>query len=617
MYSDYLAISVQLYYNNITAAPSDQSLCTIQLQNVPSSITASTLINFIYRQLINNSSTINSIGFDDLNFDLLYKGSLLYLYESLNALTDSQCSIVCCITRIPVKDKANTSKSRSQLSSSNDVDVSHIYRMVSSDMLAPLIEMGFTADRSRKALLLSMFNAELAVEWLFNHSDDPDIDEPLSHRQLYSINRVLGLFGHTHNSSANRLGRVIGSSGLAPMELLSSVGLSRSAGLIHIDDITSVNAVSGASSRYTNEIDDRIQQSIDSNICTYNVTGNKFAAQPYRCCVTCNLIQGQGVCLACANICHKGHELGEIIESDNFFCDCRESKTPCIAVKRNQNATRNKYNTYTPNITYNSTQPYQFTRYVDYVKCTVKQIFPDENTMKQVFDTICSTGNESMIELWTFLQSYYNNNNQHDSNYLNKIHQIIYDHDWFSISDSINQSFILFISTVHFTNHVITKQLLHQLLNNLSYNRDAEFGMNFLTNITSNVQNAPLIAEHQSQLCNLLINLYDKQAITLKQCTDILGNVCLLASTCNEFDIITLFDTSNECLLHATTNLSDNTPCSLMHALTILCIRLHPHQFNQKYITHNLIQTLEIISCNRYNNGRYARLLLNIAQQII
>ncbi|XP_048245331.1 ubiquitin-associated domain-containing protein 1-like [Haliotis rufescens] len=45
--------------------------------------------------------------------------------------------------------------------------------------LKQLVDMGFPEARARKALMLNKMNVMPAMEWLFQHEDDPDIDAPL------------------------------------------------------------------------------------------------------------------------------------------------------------------------------------------------------------------------------------------------------------------------------------------------------------------------------------------------------------------------------------------------------------------------------------------------------
>lgn len=56
-----------------------------------------------------------------------------------------------------------------------------------SSPLNILLEMGFPTNRAEKALAITGDgNAETAMEWLLAHTDDPDIDEPLSGKESNS-----------------------------------------------------------------------------------------------------------------------------------------------------------------------------------------------------------------------------------------------------------------------------------------------------------------------------------------------------------------------------------------------------------------------------------------------
>lgn len=47
----------------------------------------------------------------------------------------------------------------------------------SEEQIGMLVEMGFTSSQARKALIETQGNAERAVEWLFSHPDDPGMEE--------------------------------------------------------------------------------------------------------------------------------------------------------------------------------------------------------------------------------------------------------------------------------------------------------------------------------------------------------------------------------------------------------------------------------------------------------
>ena len=67
--------------------------------------------------------------------------------------------------------------------------------------LQMLVDMGFPENRARKALTLTRYyttdhnpyiirmNTQLAMEWLIEHGDDADIDEPIPEDELEEINK--------------------------------------------------------------------------------------------------------------------------------------------------------------------------------------------------------------------------------------------------------------------------------------------------------------------------------------------------------------------------------------------------------------------------------------------
>jgi len=53
--------------------------------------------------------------------------------------------------------------------------------------LRQLQDMGFAENRARKSLLLNRMNTQAAMDWLLEHNDDPDIDEPISNESMSRI----------------------------------------------------------------------------------------------------------------------------------------------------------------------------------------------------------------------------------------------------------------------------------------------------------------------------------------------------------------------------------------------------------------------------------------------
>jgi hypothetical protein len=68
--------------------------------------------------------------------------------------------------------------------------------------------------------------------------------------------------------------------------------------------------------------------------CSFSATQKKHTLQAWRQCRTCGLVDNAGVCVACAETCHAGHDLGEE-RITNFFCDCgAEGVAHCRSVFR-------------------------------------------------------------------------------------------------------------------------------------------------------------------------------------------------------------------------------------------------------------------------------------------
>ena len=63
-------------------------------------------------------------------------------------------------------------------------------------------------------------------------------------------------------------------------------------------------------------------------LCSFMTTGPNFKVVKYFYCDTCpmNDSNGEGVCVACAAVCHKGHALREQPIGMGFYCDCALNK---------------------------------------------------------------------------------------------------------------------------------------------------------------------------------------------------------------------------------------------------------------------------------------------------
>lgn len=75
---------------------------------------------------------------------------------------------------------------------------------VNESLLSNLVEMGFPRIRALKALKATNSSSpEVAMDWCFEHADDPDIDDPLPDSQMSSNTQRAGV--HTEKVSQNAL----------------------------------------------------------------------------------------------------------------------------------------------------------------------------------------------------------------------------------------------------------------------------------------------------------------------------------------------------------------------------------------------------------------------------
>uniref|UniRef100_A0AC34QZG2 UBR-type domain-containing protein n=1 Tax=Panagrolaimus sp. JU765 TaxID=591449 RepID=A0AC34QZG2_9BILA len=88
---------------------------------------------------------------------------------------------------------------------------------------------------------------------------------------------------------------------------------------------------------------------LNDAVCTFS---EGYIRQEVFSCLTCFADKNQvaGVCFACANECHNGHELVELYTRRQFACDCGNEKfaNECKLEDKDRNCT-NKYNKYGEN----------------------------------------------------------------------------------------------------------------------------------------------------------------------------------------------------------------------------------------------------------------------------
>lgn len=69
------------------------------------------------------------------------------------------------------------------------------------------------------------------------------------------------------------------------------------------------------------EEDEGEDEELCSKLCTFTLTAQEFINQHWYHCHTCNMIEGEGVCTVCAQVCHRGHDV-TYAKQGSFFCDC-------------------------------------------------------------------------------------------------------------------------------------------------------------------------------------------------------------------------------------------------------------------------------------------------------
>jgi len=139
-----------------------------------------------------------------------------------------------------------------------------------------IVSMGFTSRQARRALLLNNLDAELALDWLLEHSNDPE-DAPLSASEARQI----------------------------------------------------LETVQSLETRAEESMATKVEKCIKDKKCTFVATGRNYAAQDWYHCYSCGLVDSEGVCESCAVVCHKGHKLSEKKKAGSFFCDCGAGAYNC------------------------------------------------------------------------------------------------------------------------------------------------------------------------------------------------------------------------------------------------------------------------------------------------
>eukprot|EP01122_Echinamoeba_exundans_P010381 TRINITY_DN387_c0_g1_i1.p1 TRINITY_DN387_c0_g1~~TRINITY_DN387_c0_g1_i1.p1 ORF type:complete len:339 (+),score=43.02 TRINITY_DN387_c0_g1_i1:99-1115(+) len=171
-----------------------------------------------------------------------------------------------------------------------------------TDALQFLLDAGFPRPRSKKALWLNGFNAEMAMNWLIENMDNESVDLPFSNDELDSLEESVR--------------DVFTAMGLTPQMIVNTP------------------AASPSPAAAAQSLEQRVNGAIQDGVCTFCVTGRTYADQNWYMCYTCGFVDGEGVCESCKNLCHANHNVSEALQC-NFFCDCGASgPSRCKSLKK-------------------------------------------------------------------------------------------------------------------------------------------------------------------------------------------------------------------------------------------------------------------------------------------
>jgi len=184
------------------------------------------------------------------------------------------------------------------------------------ESLAILMSMGFSKSRARKALVINFFEPQAAAEWILLHSSDPDIDAPLTEAQIDQILSREALENDSLNlpvtpPPVNTLPAVIPPPIVTPPPVVN-----QPPPVVTQPVVTSPPPAT----------DTPLQNAVKNRVCTFTVTGTKHADQNWYHCFTCGLVDSEGACESCINVCHAGHTISDV-KTGLFYCDCGNNPT--------------------------------------------------------------------------------------------------------------------------------------------------------------------------------------------------------------------------------------------------------------------------------------------------
>eukprot|EP01102_Stenamoeba_stenopodia_P023301 TRINITY_DN9995_c0_g1_i2.p1 TRINITY_DN9995_c0_g1~~TRINITY_DN9995_c0_g1_i2.p1 ORF type:complete len:375 (-),score=84.91 TRINITY_DN9995_c0_g1_i2:28-1152(-) len=98
-----------------------------------------------------------------------------------------RAAVVAAAAALAAASSGNLNQAPPRTNSTSDASNAPATLEVDPGAVQQLTDMGFAEEHAKKALLLNRLNTELAMEWLLEHSEDPDIDQPISEEQMRQL----------------------------------------------------------------------------------------------------------------------------------------------------------------------------------------------------------------------------------------------------------------------------------------------------------------------------------------------------------------------------------------------------------------------------------------------
>jgi len=108
-------------------------------------------------------------------------------FGELKRILVSLTEVASLVQHVNCEEGSSSSYGGASSTNSDEMDTEDIEINVDPLCLQKLLDMGFEEVRSRKALLLSKMIPMRAMEWLLEHSNDEDIDKPLTSDEINTL----------------------------------------------------------------------------------------------------------------------------------------------------------------------------------------------------------------------------------------------------------------------------------------------------------------------------------------------------------------------------------------------------------------------------------------------